>query len=139
MPEFTFTWSRFNELQRKAAAEDLTDHEGDEYDALVKVWEEAKAEGRRREERLAEEERRHYAEQNPTDPDGSVASCLAAFQRTRDQQRGVTWHRHQQIEIVNPDGSRSIEIVAPSDAGKSVHRPSAARSGLALIQSGLAA
>lgn len=139
MPEFTFTWPRFNELQRKAAAEDLADYEADEYDALVTIWEEAKTEGRRREERLAEEGRRHYAEQNPGDPDGSVGACLAEFRQTRDQQRGVTWHRHQKIEIINPDGSRFVEIVAPSDAGKSVHRPSAARSGLALIQRGLAA
>lgn len=138
MPEFTFTWSRFNELQRKAAAEDLSDHEADEYDSLTGIWEEARAEGRRRDERLAEEERQHYAEQNPADPDGGVGACLAEFQRTRDQQRGVTWHRDEMVEIKNPDG-KSVSRQWAGPGRPHTLKPSASRGGLDAIKRGLAA
>lgn len=140
MPEFTFTWPRFNELQRKAAAEDLTDHEADEYDALAGIWEEAKAEGRRRDERQAQEQLQRHAEANSSDPDGSVGACLAAFQRTRDQQRGITLHRAEMVEVRNPDGkSTNRQWVGPGHAGQTYHQPSASRGGLDAIKRGLAA
>ncbi|EME70200.1 hypothetical protein H261_09707 [Paramagnetospirillum caucaseum] len=140
MSEFQFSWSRFNDLQRRAAAEDLTDHEAEEYDTLARVWEEAKAEGRRREGRQVEEQRQRQAEENPSDPDGSVGACLAEFQRTRDQQRGVTWHRAEMVEVRNPDGrSTNRQWVGPGLAGQTYHQPSASRGGLDAIKRGLAA
>lgn len=139
MPEFQFSWPRFNELQRRAAAEDLSDIEADEYSALARIWEEARAEGRRREERQAEEQRQRQAEENPSDPDGGVGACLAEFQRTRDQQRGVTWHRAEMVEVRNPDGkSTNRQWIGPGHAGQTYHQPSASRGGLDAIKRGLA-
>jgi hypothetical protein len=135
MPEFTFTWQRFNELQRKAAAEDLSDLEADEFEALTRVWEEAKAEGRRREERQAAEERQRRIEATPSDPDGSVAAHLASFAETRRRQRAAI-DTGKWVEVREPDGrsfSRHRVLNAPP-----VYIPSAGRSGLEAIKRGLA-